>query len=122
MSKNSIRSGRKVVTHATVNALIKGSPENTAKLMRLMYRFRDCVRKALPLVRNGVSLRKGKVILRPFINNTWYAYSACCVAKLIAEGLETTEGKYANVRKPFLVSSGDKSRSGNRNIRLDYSA
>jgi len=66
LSKNSIRSGRKVVTHATVNALIKGSPENTAKLMRLMYRFRDCVRKALPLVRNGVSPRKGKVILRPF--------------------------------------------------------
>jgi len=40
------------------------------------------------------------------------------MAKLILGGLEATEGEYANIRKPFLVSSGDKSRSGNRNIRL----
>ena len=118
MSKSLIRSGRKVITHATINAPIKGSPEDTAKLMRLMYKFRDCVRKALPLIKSGIEPSKGKTILRPFINNTWYAYSACCMAKLILGGLEATEGEYANIEKPFLVSSGDKSRSGNRNIRL----
>jgi len=40
------------------------------------------------------------------------------VAKLILEGLEATDGNYANVRKPFLVSSGDKSHLGNRNVKL----
>ena len=59
-----------------------------------------------------------KAILRDFIGNAWYAYSACCMAKLILEGLEATNGGCVNVRKPFLVSSGDKSRSGNRNIKL----
>ncbi len=118
MSKSLIRSGRKVATHVTINVPIKGSPEDTAKLMRLMYRFRDCVRKALPLIKSGIEPSKGKTLLRDFINNTWYAYSACCMAKLILEGLEATEGEYANVRKPFFVSSGDKSHLGNRNIRL----
>ena len=118
MSKSLIRSGRKVATHVTINVPIKGSPEDTAKLMRLMYRFRDCVRKALPLVKDGMDPSKGKMILKSFINNTWYAYSACCMAKLVLEGLGAMDGEYANIRKPFLVSSGDKSRSGNRNIRL----
>jgi len=118
LSRNSIRSGRKVVTHATINAPIKGSAEDTAMLMRLMYKFRDCVRRALPLVRDGIEPIKGKTSLRDFIGNAWYAYSACCMAKLILEGLEATNGGYASVRKPFLVSSGDKSRSGNRNIKL----
>ena len=60
MSKNPIRSGRKVITHATINAPIKGFPQDTAKLMRLMYKFRDCVRKALPLVRDGMKPSKVK--------------------------------------------------------------
>jgi len=59
LSKNSIRSGREVVTHATINAPIEGSAEDTARLMRLMYKFRDCVRRALPLVRSGVEPTKG---------------------------------------------------------------
>ena len=118
MLKSPIRSGKKVVAYVTINAPIKGSLEDTAKLMWLMYKFRDCVRKALPLVRDGIEPSKGKTVLRDFINNTWYAYSACCMAKLILECLEATDGSYANVRKPFLVSSGDKSRLGNRNIRL----
>jgi len=118
LSKSLIRSGRKVVTHATINAPIKGSAEDAARLMRLMYKFRYCVRRALPLVRGGVEPTKGKKLLRDFIGNTWYAYSACCMAKLILEGLEATNGGCVNVRKPFLVSSGDKSRSGNRNIKL----
>lgn len=118
MSRSPIRSGRRVVTHATINAPIRGTVEDTAKLMRLMYRFRDCVRKALPLAGSGMKATEGKTALRGFMNNAWYAYSAFCAAKLILEGLEATDGGYADVKKPFLISSGDKSRAGNRNIRL----
>ncbi|MHC1636153.1 MAG: hypothetical protein ACXQTS_06000 [Candidatus Methanospirareceae archaeon] len=118
MSRSPIRSGRSVVTNVTINAPIKGSVEDVAKLVRLMYRFRDCVKGALPLVRGGVEPVRGKTVMRGFIGNTWYAYSACCEAKLILRGLKATDGDYASIGKPFLVSSGDRSRRGNRNIRL----
>jgi len=116
--KVKVRSGREVITHATVNVPIRGDPESVSKLVRLMYAFRDAVRMALPHIRAGRSISETKMIVRGKVNNVWYAYSASCFAKLIFEGLEE-EKTWVKILKPFLVSSGDRSRKGNRNIRIE---
>ncbi len=56
-----------MITHVTVNVPIRSSPENTMKLMRLMYAFRDAVRASLPLIRNGMSTSEVKKIVKHIV-------------------------------------------------------
>ena len=97
---------------------IKGKiifPDKTseAKVLFTMRLFRDVVKKAIVLLKSGLSEAEVKRRLTKFISNAWYSSSAIKKAKTYLKQ------KRVKFKKPFLFSLGCKgAEKGNRNIRL----
>jgi predicted transposase len=111
----------KLVRYVTViGRLAPISSEDHMKLARLAHDFRRAVLMATRMVAKGV--REVEVLreLRERLNKA-YADSAFKAAKAIVEGCSFNGGNplHIEVRKLFIVSEGEASRLGNRNVRFE---
>ena len=111
----------KLVTHVTiVGRLIPETDEDFVKLARLAHDFRKAVLYATRMIVKGIDANSILRELRSMLNKA-YGDSAYKVAKAIVEGCKYSGGnpKHIKIRKLFIVSEGEASRLGNRNIRLE---
>jgi len=111
----------KLVKYVTVTGrLVPISSEDHMKLARLAHDFRRAVLVATRMVAKGV--REVEVLreLRKRLNKA-YADSAFKIARAIVEGCLFNGGDplHIEVRKLFVVSEGEASRLGNRNVRFE---
>jgi len=111
----------KLVTHTTViGKLIPTSPEDYMKLVKLAYDFRRAVLYATRVISKGMKTNDILRELRSMLNKA-YGDSAYKVAKTIVEGCRFNGGEshHIKIRRLFIVSEGEASRLGNRNVRLE---
>ena len=111
----------KLVKYVTVTGrLVPISIEDHMKLARLAHDFKRAVLMATRMVAKGV--REAEVLreLRKRLNKA-YADSAFKTAKAIVEGCLFNGGNplHIEVRKLFIVSEGEASRLGNRNVKFE---
>jgi len=111
----------KLVKYVTiVGKSIPVSAEDGMKLVRLTHDFRKALLYATRMIANGMDentiLRK----LREMLNKA-YGDSAYKAAKSVIEGCRFSGGDpmHIKIRRLFIVSEGEASRFGNRNIRLE---
>lgn len=111
------------IKHVTVvGRLVPISPEDCMKLVRLAYDFKKAVLYATRMVAKGNDVNAILRELRGMLNKA-YGDSAYKVANAIVEGCKHNDGnpKHIKIKKLFIVSEGEASRFGNRNIRLESS-
>ena len=111
----------KLVTHTTIiSKLIPTSPEDHMKLVKLAYDFRRAVLYATRMISKGMKSNDILRELRSMLNKA-YGDSAYKVAKAIVEGCRFNGGEphHVKIRRLFIVSEGETSRLGNRNVRLE---
>ena len=99
--------------------LIPISSEDHMKLARLAWSFRRAVQVATRMIARGMDNNEILRELRKMLNKG-YADSAFKIAKAIVKGCIATGGDplHVEVRKLFIVSEGESSRLGNRNVRF----
>jgi len=111
----------KLVKHVTIiGKLIPVGVEDYMKLVRLAYDFRRAVLYATRMIANGMGANAILRELRRLLNKA-YGDSAYNVAKAVVEGCKFSEGnpRHVKIRRLFIVSEGEASRFGNRNIRFE---
>ncbi len=109
------------IKHVTIiGRLVPNSPEDHMKLVRLAHDFRKAVLYAIRMIANGVNANTILRELRSMLNKA-YGDSAYKVAKALVEGCRYNGGnpRHIKVKKLFIVSEGEASRSGNRNVRFE---
>ena len=111
----------RLITYTTIiGKLIPTSPENHMKLVRLAYDFRRAVLYATRMI--GKDMKTNDILkeLRNMLNKA-YGDSAYKVAKAIVEGCRFNGGepRHIKIKRLFIVSEGEASRFGNRNVRLE---
>jgi IS605 OrfB family transposase len=121
MSKTEVVSASEFVKYVTITGkLVPISIEDHMKLARLAHDFKRAVLMATRMVAKGV--REAEVLreLRKRLNKA-YADSAFKTAKAIVEGCSFNGGNplHIEVRKLFIVSEGEASRLGNRNVKFE---
>jgi IS605 OrfB family transposase len=121
LSKTEVVDASKLVRYVTVTGrLVPISSEDHMKLARLAHDFKRAVLMATRMVAKGV--REAEILreLRKRLNKA-YADSAFKTAKAIVEGCSFNGGNplHIEVRKLFIVSEGEASRLGNRNVRFE---
>jgi len=86
----------------------------------LAHNFRRAVLYATRMIANGMDANTILRELREMLNKA-YADSAYKAAKAVVEGCRFSGGdpKHVKIRRLFIVSEGEASRFGNRNIRLE---
>jgi len=110
-----------LVEYATITGrLIPASSEDYMKLTRLAWSFKRAVQVATRMIAKGVDSNDVLKELRKMLNKA-YADSAFKIAKAIVRGCITNGGDplHVEVRKLFIVSEGESSRLGNRNVRFE---
>ncbi len=110
-----------LITHVTVTGkLIPASPEDYMKLARLAYDFRRAVLYATRMIAKDVDTNAVLKELRSMLNKA-YGDSAYKIGKVIVEGCRFNGGnpRHIEVRRLFIVSGGEASRLGNRNVRFE---
>jgi len=110
-----------LVEYATITGrVIPASSEDYMKLTRLAWSFKGAVQVATRMIAKGVVSDDVLKELRRMLNKA-YADSAFKIAKAIVRGCIASGGDplHVEVRKLFIVSEGESSRLGNRNVRLE---
>ena len=110
-----------LVEYATITGrVIPASSEDYMKLTRLAWSFKGAVQVATQMIAEGVDSSDVLKELRKMLNKA-YADSAFKIAKAIVRGCVASGGDplHVEVRKLFIVSGGESSRLGNRNVRLE---
>ena len=118
---SSIVDASTLIEYATIaGKLIPASSEDHMKLARIAWEFRKAVQVASRMIARGVEANAVLKELRRPLNKA-YADSAFKLAKAIVGGCVATGGdpRKVEIRKLFIVSGGESSRLGNRNIRLE---
>jgi len=111
---------RKLAEYATIQGLLlPETPEDHLRLIRLAYEFRRAVTYATRMIARGVGERAALRELRSMLNKA-YGDSAYKVAKMLVRSCASNGGdpRRIKIRKLFIISGGEASRKGNRNIRL----
>lgn len=111
----------KLIPYATVvGRLTANTCDDYMKLVRLAYEFRKAVTYAARMVVRGVNVNEALKELRGMLNKA-YGDSAYKVARAIVKGCRLNGGdpRHIKVRGLFIVSEGEASRSGNRNVRVE---
>lgn len=111
---------RFLIEYATIQGLLlPETSEDYLKLIRLAHEFRKAVLYATRMIGEGVDERKILRKLRGILNKA-YGDSAYKVAKAIVEGCKFSKSnpRHIKIKKPFIVSEGEASRKGNRNVRF----
>ncbi|WP_264890766.1 hypothetical protein [Vulcanisaeta souniana] len=103
-----------------IGRLVPISSEDYMKLVRLAYDFKKAVLYATRMIAKGIDANSILRELRSMLNKA-YGDSAYKVAKAIVEGCEYSNGnpRHIKIKRLFIVSDGEASRLGNRNIRLE---
>lgn len=103
-----------------VGRLVPISPEDYMKLVKLAYDFKKVVLYATRMIAKSIDTNSILRELRSMLNKA-YGDSAFKVARAIVEGCKHNGGnpKHIKIKKLFIVSEGEASRLGNRNIRLE---
>ena len=118
---NNVVDATNFITYVTITGeLVPISPEDYMKLVRLAHDFRKAVLYATRMIAKGKNTNAILKELRSMLNKA-YGDSAYKVAKALVEGCRFNGGnpRHIEVRKLFIVSEGESSRLGNRNIRLE---
>lgn len=119
---NSVTDATELVKYATIiGRLIPASSGDYMKLVRLARDFRRAVVYATRMIAKGVNANEILRELRGMLNKA-YGDSAYKLAKALVEGCRFNGGdpKHIKVRKLFIISGGEASRLGNRNVRLEF--
>ncbi len=120
-TSSAITDASTLIAHVTVmGRLVPTSSEDYMKLVRLAYEFRKAVLYTTRMIARGMDTDEVFRELRRMLNKA-YGDSAYKVAKAIVEGCKRNKGdsRRIEVRKLFIVSEGEASRFGNRNVRLE---
>ncbi|OYT47981.1 MAG: hypothetical protein B6U85_03885 [Desulfurococcales archaeon ex4484_42] len=90
------------------------------RLVRLARDFRRAVLYATRMISKGIKVNDILKELRGMLNKA-YGDSAYKVAKAIVEGCRFNGGEpqHVKIRRLFIVSEGEASRLGNRNVRIE---
>ena len=118
---SSIVDASSIVNHVTIiGRVYPTSSEDYTRLVRLAWGFRRAVQVATRMIAKGLDANSVLRELRRALNKA-YADSAYKVAKAIVEGcvFNGCNPRSIEVEKPFIVSEGESSRLGNRNVRLE---
>jgi len=113
-----------LVKYVTITGkLTPASSEDCMKLARLAWNFRKAVLIATRMIAKGIDTNSILRELRRMLNKA-YADSAYKIAKAIVGGsLSTGEDPlHIEVKKLFIISEGESSRFGNRNVRFESTA
>ena len=111
----------KLVSHVTiVGKLVPISNEDYMKLVRLAHDFRKAVTYATRMIAKKHPTNNILRELRAVLNKA-YGDSAYKIAKTLVEGAKFngSSPRRIKVRKLFIISEGEASRFGNRNVRLE---
>ncbi|MEM1794024.1 MAG: hypothetical protein QXV30_03425, partial [Desulfurococcaceae archaeon] len=119
-----VRDASKLVEYVTIVGRLEPlTEEDYVKLVKLAHEFRKAVTYATRMIAKGID---SKVVLRELRSmlNKAYGDSAFKLAKTIVENAGVNGGNplKIEIRKLFVVSEGEASRQGNRNVRLDDSS
>jgi IS605 OrfB family transposase len=118
---SSIVDASSIVNYVTIiGRVYPVSSEDYMRLVRLARDFRRAVQVATRMIARGLEENSVLRELRRVLNKA-YADSAYKVAKAMVEGCVFNGGNLLNieVKKLFIVSEGESSRFGNRNVRLE---
>ncbi len=118
---SSVVDATELVKYVTITGrLVPVSSEDYMKLVRLAYEFRRAVLYATRMIVNGMDSKEILRKLRRMLNKA-YGDSAYKLAKTLVEGCRSNGGnpRHIKIRKLFVVSEGEASRLGNRNVRLE---
>ena len=120
-TSNDVVDATSLIRHVTITGkLVPTSPEDYMKLVRLAHDFRRAVLYATRMITNNMNTNAILRELRSMLNKA-YGNSAYKTAKALVEGCRRNGGnpRHIRVKKPFIVSEGEASRFGNRNIRFE---
>ncbi|BDR92908.1 hypothetical protein Vsou_20010 [Vulcanisaeta souniana JCM 11219] len=120
MSNGGVVDASKLVAHVTIaGRLVPEASDDFMKLARLAHDFRKAVLYATRMIARGVDANSILRELRSMLNKA-YGDSAYKVAKALVEGCRYSNGnlRHIKVKKLFIVSEGEATRLGNRNVRL----
>jgi len=118
---SSIIDASSIVNYVTIiGRIYSASSEDYMRLVRLARDFRRAVQVATRMIARGLEENSVLRELRRMLNKA-YADSAYKAAKTMMEGCIFNGGNplHIEVKKPFIVSEGESSRLGNRNVRLE---
>jgi len=103
-----------------IGKLVPVSPDDYIGLVRLAHDFRKALLYATRMITTGMNTNAILKELRSMLNKA-YGDSAYKTAKTLFDGCRHNGGnpKHIKVRKLFIISEGEASRLGNRNIRLE---
>ncbi len=117
---NGVINGLSVINYVTIiGKLVPVNPEDYMKLVILAYDFRKAVLYATRMITKNIDPNSILRELRRMLNKA-YGDSAYKIAKALVEGCRFNGGepKHIKIKKLFIVSMGEASRFGNRNVRL----
>jgi IS605 OrfB family transposase len=118
---SSVIDASSIVNYVTIiGRIYPASSEDYMRLVRLARDFRRAVQVATRMIARGLEENSVLRELRRVLNKA-YADSAYKVAKAMVRGCVFNGGNPLNieVKKLFIVSEGESSRLGNRNVRLE---
>ena len=118
---SSIVNASTLVKYATiVGRVVPASSEDYMKLTRLAWNFRRAVQVVARIIAKGVEANDVLKELRRMLNKA-YADSAFNQAKAVVRACLATGGdpRKIEIGKLFIISEGESSRMGNRNIRFE---
>jgi predicted transposase len=118
---SSVVDASSIVNYVTIiGRIYPASSEDYMRLVRLARDFRRAVQVATRMIARGLEENSVLRELRRVLNKA-YADSAYKVAKAMVRGCVFNGGNPLNieVKKLFIISEGESSRLGNRNVRLE---
>jgi len=118
---SSVVDASSIVDYVTIiGRVYPASSEDYMRLVRLARNFRRAVQVATRMIARGLEENSVLRELRRVLNKA-YADSAYKVAKAMVRGCVFNGGNPLNieVKKLFIISEGESSRLGNRNVRLE---
>ncbi|MCC6021616.1 MAG: hypothetical protein LM560_00640 [Desulfurococcaceae archaeon] len=110
-----------IVNYVTIiGRVYPASSEDYMRLVRLAWDFRRAVHVATRMIARGLEENSVLKELRRVLNKA-YADSAYKTAKAMVDGCVFNGGNplHIEVKKLFIISEGESSRLGNRNVRLE---
>ena len=118
---NDVVNASGLVIHVTIiGRLVPLTSVDYMKLVRLAHDFRRAVQIATRMIAKGVGASDVLREVRSMLNKA-YGDSAYKVARAIIEGCKfhNCDSRRIEVMRLFIVSGGETSRLGNRNVRLE---
>lgn len=120
-TSNDVTDAALLVRYVTITSrLVSVSSEDYMKLARLAYEFRRAVLYATRMLSRNMDTNAILRELRGMMNKA-YGDSAYKVAKTLIEGCKYNgcDSRRIKIRRLFIVSEGEASRQGNRNVRFE---